>query len=244
MSKLADKIKNVTRVSSTPIGFGTTKAADEPTMLLLGVAKDTKEAADMAKRGADAVVVSGVRPEAAKELSSTIAGAAIAGKTEDESKAYREGGFDFVLFDPNHATATALQDEKIGYILTLPRDLEESEVRTLEAFQLDAIDIGAVEGALTVRRQIDLRRTYAMTRKPLMAHVKGDIPLRELQALRDTNVVIVAVERADDVERLRKTIDSLPPRTRRRDSDDRPTPLVPRPTAGDGDVEDDDDHDH
>ncbi len=243
MSKLADKIKNVTRVSSTPLGFGTTKAADEPTMVLLGIAKDTKDAAEMAKRGADAVVVSGAKPDAAKELSGTIAGAAIVGKAEDESKAYREGGFDFVLFDPNHASATALQDEKVGYILTLPHDLDESEVRTLEAFQLDAIDIGAMDGALTVRRQIDLRRTYAMTRKPLLARVKGDISMRELQALRDTNVVLVAAERADDIERLRKTIDSLPPRTRRRDGDDRPTPLVPRPTAGDGDT-DEDDHDH
>lgn len=242
LSKLSDKIKSVTKMSSTPIGFGSTRAADEATMVLLGFAKDVRDAAEMAKRGADAVVVSGAKPEAGKELSSTIAGASTNGKTEGESTAYHEGGFDFVVFDPNHASATALQDEKVGYILTLPHDFEESEIRTLEAFQLDAIDIGSVEGALTVRRQIDLRRTYAMTHKPLLAHIKGDISMRELQALRDTSVVLVAVDRVDDVERLRKTIDSLPPRPRRRDGDDRPMPFVPRPTAGDGDEEDDHDH--
>ena len=238
MSKLAEKIKNVTRLSTAVLGFGAAKAAKEPTMVLAGVAKDAKDAAEMARRGADTVVVAGARPDAARELSGTIAGAAIAGKTDDEAKSYREGGFDFVVFDPNQATATALQDEKAGYVLTLPKDLEANDVRTLEAFQLDAIDVGAIEGSLTVRRQMELRRIFAMTRKPLWARVRGDISTPELQALRDTNVVVVAADRADDIERLRKTIDALPPRMRRRD-DDRPTPLVPRPTAGDGDEEDD-----
>ena len=57
---------------------------------------------------------------------------------------YREGGFDFVIFDPNTAAATALLDEKIGYVLTLPSDLSDNEMRTLESFQLDAIDVGAL----------------------------------------------------------------------------------------------------
>jgi len=231
LSKLADKIKNVTRLSSAALGFGAAKAAKESTMVLAGIAKDTKDAAEMARRGADAVVVAAAKPEAGKDLSGTIAGAVIAGKADDEAKAYREGGFDFVVFDPNQASATALLDEKTGYVLNLPKDLDEADVRTLEGFQLDAIDVGAIDGALTVRRQMELRRTFAMTRKPLWARVKGDISGRELQALRDTNVVVVAADRAEDIERLRKTIDGLPPRARRRDGEDRPTALVPRTVA-------------
>jgi len=237
LSKLADKIKKATRISTGTLGFGSTKAATAATMVLAGIARDAKDAAEMAKRGADAVVVTGARPDAGKDLSDAIAGATIAGKADDEAKAYREGGFDFVVFDPNQASATALSDEKAGYVLMLPKDMDEADLRTLEAFQLDAIDVGAIDGTLTVRRQIELRRIFAMTRKPLWTRVKGDISGPELQALRDTNVVVVAAERAEDVERLRKTIDALPARVRRRD-DDRPTPLVPRPTAGDGDEED------
>lgn len=239
MSKLADKIKKATQIASGPLGFGSVKAAVEPTMVLAGFAKDARDANEMAKRGADVVIVAGAKPDAASEISGIIVGAAIGGKADDEAKAYREGGFDFVVFDPDQASATALQDEKAGYVLTLPKALEDSEIRTLESFQLDAIDVGVIDGVFTVRRQMELRRTYAMTRKPLLVHVKGDISSIELQALRDTNVIVVAVEKADDIERLRKTIDAMPPRSRRRD-EDRPTPLVPRPTAGDGDVEDDD----
>ena len=144
------------------------------------------------------------------------------------------------MFDPNQASATALLDEEVGYVLVLPRDLDEGDVRALEAFQLDAVDVGTVDGGLTVRRQIELRRVFAQTRKPLWAKVRGDISALELQALRDTNVVVVAADKAEDVERLRDTIDALPPRARRRDSDDRPTPLVPRATAAEDDDEDDD----
>jgi len=40
LSKLADKIKNVTRLSSAALGFGAAKAAKESTMVLAGIAKD------------------------------------------------------------------------------------------------------------------------------------------------------------------------------------------------------------
>jgi hypothetical protein len=239
LSKLSEKIKKVTRFASTPIGFGSATTAKEPTMVLVGLAKDAKEAADLAKRGADAVVVSNTRPDAAKDVPGTIAGAVIAGKQDDEAKAYREGGFDFVVFDPNQASATALLDDQIGYVLTLPRDIDEQDMRALESFQLEAIDVGTIDGGLTVRRQIEFRRIFALTRKPLWARVKGDLSVLELQALRDTNIIVVAAEKAEDVEKLRTTIDALPPRVRRRDADERPTPLVPRTVS----VEDDDDED-
>ena len=240
MSKLADKIRAATRLSMAGIGFGAAKAASEPTLVLVGVAKDAKDAAEMGKRGADVVVISGARPDAAKDIAGVIAGAVIAGKQDDEAKSYREGGFDFVVFDPNTASATALLDEKCGYVLALPKDLDEHDMRALEAFQLDAIDVGVIDGGLTVRRQIELRRTFAMTRKPLWVRVKGDASSTELQALRDTNVLVVAAEKADDIEKLRRTIDALPPRARRRD-DERPTPLVPRAAVVEGDELGDDD---
>ena len=241
MSKLSEKIKKVTRLSSTPIGFGSTKSANESTMVLAGVAKDAKDAADFTKRGADVVVLTSARPEAAKDLDGAVAGAAIGGKQDDEAKAFREGGFDFVAFDPNQASATALLDEQVGYVLTLPRDFDEQDLRALESFQLDAIDVGAIDGGLTVRRQIELRRIYALTRKPLWARVKADISVLELQALRDTNIIVVAVDKADEIETLRKTIDALPPRARRRDGEDRPTPLVPRAIAAEEEDDEDDD---
>ena len=240
MSKLADKIKRVTRMSPQPLGFGAMTAAAEPTLVLAGMAKDAAAAADLARRGADIVIIgsagSPADAAAAKAAGEVVSGGWIAGRSDGESKAYREGGFDFVIFGAD-AAATSLLDENVGYVMALPDDLSDNDLRTLEAFQLDAVVVGAIEGALTVRRQIALRRIFATTRKPLMATVSGSITTPELQALRDTNVVIIAVEGPDNVERLRTAIASLPPRARRKDGDDRPTPLVPRATVSE-------EHDH
>ena len=244
MSKLADKIRKVTRLQAQALGFGTARAAVEPTMVLAAEARDAAAAAELARKGADVVILgsasSPVGAGSAKGLGDAIAGAWVAGTADNEAKACKEAGFDFVVFDPDRAAATALLEENIGYVMVLPADLNEAETRTLEAFQLDAIHVGTIGGPLTVRRQIDLRRLHAMTRKPLMASVRKDVSVPELQALRDTNVVVVLADSADAVERLRTTIDALPPRSRRKESEERPTPLVPQTAAA---AEEEHDHD-
>jgi hypothetical protein len=213
-------------------------------MVLAGRAKDAKSAPELAKRGADVVIV-GSRDSAAsasdaKDLDGAIAGAWISGKNDNEAAAYREGGFDFVLFDPDRTAATAVLDDGIGYVLSQPSDLTDVEVRALADFRLDAIYVGKID-ALTVRRQIDLQRLFGITRKPLMADVSANTSVAEMRALRDANVVVVVVaDGADNVEKLRKTIDELPPRTKRRD-DERPTPLVPSAASPGGHDHDDDD---
>jgi hypothetical protein len=243
MSKLADKIRKALRFDAAPIGFVAAKAAPEATMVLCGIAKDAKDAADLAKRGADVVIVGSngkaARPENATDAGASIAGAWIEG--EADASQYKQAGFDFVAFDPDRTASTAVLEDGIGYVLALPHDAADNDLRALEGFQLDAIDIGKVEKTLTVRKQMDLRRISALTRKPLLAHVSGDISGPSLQALRDTNVMIVASEHGGDIEKLRKAIDALPPRTRRRDDGDRPSPLVPASAAVGGEEHDHDD---
>lgn len=235
MSKLAEKIRKASLVSSQQIGFGTARASAQRTVVLLGLAREAKDAADLARRGADVVLVEKVGGGAAGEV---VAGAWLDGSSD--AKQLKQAGFDFVVFDPDKTPATAVLEEHIGYVIALPRDASDTDLRAIESFTLDAVDVGAVEGALTVRKQIDLRRVSALTRKPLLTRVKADISVDTLQALRDTNVSVVAVE-GDGVERLRKTIDALPPRTRRRDDGERPVPLVPHGPMGDGEHDDDED---
>lgn len=233
------------RIESQPIGFGTSKSALGATMVLAATARSASDAADLLKRGADVVVVgtpgNPAPSSAVDSKDGAVVGGWIAASSENEAAKYREAGYDFVVFDPNTAAATALLDEEVGYFISVPADLTDTEVRTLESFNLDAVHIGKIDGALTVRRQLDLRRISGMTRKPLMATVSGNIATTELRALRDANVSVVVAESPGEVEALRRTIDALPPRARRRDGEDRPTPLVPRATAGDGDDNGDDD---
>ncbi|TAK66741.1 MAG: hypothetical protein EPO22_03550 [Dehalococcoidia bacterium] len=241
MSKLAEKIRKVTRIQSQPLGFGSARTAAEPTLVLAGRCDDSASAAELVRKGADAVIVGSAKSPAASGaaagIKDAIAGAWVPGKAAGEAKAYTDAGFDFIVFDPDRTSATAVLDDNAGYVMAVPAGLGDAETRALESFQLDAIDIGAIQGPLTVRGQMDLRRLFSMTRKPLMAGVPGDIDVAELEALRDANVVVVVAEGAAAVERLRKTIDSLPPRRRRKDGEDRPTPLVPHTTGVDAEEE-------
>ena len=243
MSKLADKIRAASRPQSQSLGFGAARATGGATMVLAGIAGDAGAAAAVVAAGADIVVVgtasSPARPSGVD--AGAPAGAWIAGSGDADAKAFKDAGFDFVIFDPDKAAAADLLEENIGYVMSVPADLSDAEIRTLEAFQLDAIYVGEIKGALTVRRQIDLRRLVAMTRKPLMAAVDAGIAPTELQALRETSVAVVMAEGAKDVEALRKTIDALPPRARRKDGDERPTPLVPQSLASAGEEHDHDD---
>ncbi len=244
MSKFAERIRRASRPQS--LGFAPARAnAAASTLVLVGLARDAKAAMDAAKRGADVVLIgSADRPAPSDGTNGidAIMGAWIQGSGEGESKKYREAGYDFVVVDPNRASATALLDEDVGYVIAVPPELTDAEVRALEGFSLDALHVGAISGNLTVRRQIDLQRFFALTRKPLMATVPDRISATELQALRDTNVAAVAVEGADAVEKLRKLIDALPPRTRRRDSE-RPLAVVPTRAAATEMEEDDHEHD-
>ena len=238
MSKLADKIRKAARLDAQPLGFVTARAAKEATMLLGGVAADARAAAELAAHGADFVILTKAAAVDGAAAGGAIAGAVIEG--DADAKEYKDGGFDFVVFDPDKTSSTAVLEEEIGYVMIVPKDASDTDLRSVESFQLDAIHVGEIKGVLTVRRQIELRRLFGLTRKPLLAVVPADISVPMLQALRDTNVIAVAVEGAPSIERLRKTIDALPPRTRRKD-EERPTPLVPRSPVG---VDEEDEHDH
>lgn len=242
MSKFGDKIRRVTRPEAQPMGFVTSRATPDATMVLAAQAKDANAAADMAAKGADVVIVeAGGSQTKAPDAAEAICGARCNGS--GDAKALREGGFDFMIFDPDKTASTDVLDEEIGYVMKLPGDISEVELRAVETFQLDAIDVGKVDAALTVRKQIDLRRITALTRKPLMAGVPADISTGQLQALRDTNVTVVVAGDAGAVEKLRKTIDALPPRARPK-GEDRPTPFVPRTMGAEDEGDDDDGHEH
>jgi len=241
LSKLAEKIRRVTRSEAQPLGFVTSRATKDATMVLAALARDAREATQMAQRGADAVIIGSAEkpasPDAAKELREVMAGGWLDGRNEGGAKALKDGGFDFVVFDPDKTVSTAVLEEDIGYVMRVPADATDTELRAIEAFALDAIDVGALSGSLTVRRQMDLRRIFALTRKPLMASVPASISASELRALRDTNVVVVCVDSADAVAKLRSAIDALPPRSRRRE-EERPIAMVPRSAPGAEEEED------
>jgi len=241
MSKLANKIRKTTRVEPAPLGFGMAAARPRPPSLLLmvhGPASGMRAPADLAKSGLDALLLS-LNPEKeaaeaarwAKAAGDLSCGLRVPAAASETVAALKQTGIDFLAFEAESASADALLDTEMGYVLALAGDLSDSVLRTMADFPLDALWLAHWHGPLTVRSQLELRRIYLLTRTPLLVAVRADIGASDLECLRDAGVVGVAVDGHessawDRLPALRQAIDSLPPpRVRRRE--ERPEAVLP-----------------
>jgi len=235
MSKLANKIRKTTRMEPAPLGFGAAAArARPPTLLLMmhGPASGVRPPANVADSGLDALLLS-LNPEKegaeaarwAKAAGDLPCGVHVPAAASETVAVLKQAGIDFLAFEAESASADALLDTEMGYVLTLsgPDASGDTLLRAMADFSLDALWLPDWRGPLTVQSQLELRRVYLLTRTPLLLPVRADIGAGDLECLRDTGVVGVAVDGHehgawDRLPALRKAIDGLPPpRTRRRE---------------------------
>jgi len=241
MSKLANKIRKITRMEPAPLGFGAAVARARPPGLLLmvhGPASGMRSPANLTDSGLDALLLS-LTPEKegaeaarwAKAAGDIACGVLVPTAAGETVAALKQTGFDFLAFEAESASADVLLDTEMGYVLRLTSDPSDVILRAMADFPLDALWLGHWRGPLTVQSQLELRRIYLLARTPLLVPVRADIGAGELESLRDVGVVGVAVDGHesgawDRLPGLRKAIDGLPPpRTRRRE--ERPEAVLP-----------------
>jgi hypothetical protein len=241
MSKLANKIRKITRVEPAPLGFGVAAARSRPPGLLLmvhGPAPSIRAPADLAKSGLDALLLS-LNPEKdaaeaarwAKAAGDLPCGLRVPSAASETTAALKQAGIDFLAFEAESASADVLLDAEMGYVLALADDPSDSLLRAIADFPLDALWLADWQGPLTVRSQLELRRIYLLARTPLLVPVHADANAGDLECLRDAGVVGVAVDGRehgvwDRLAALRQAIDGLPPpRLRRRE--ERPEAVLP-----------------
>jgi hypothetical protein len=237
MSKLADRIRRATRVEAAPLGFAAAAARTKSPTMLLGVQVSgdaAKEAAAAFDAGADVVLAAQAGKATPESTDDRVVGVWPAKMAEDAIRDAGETGADFVVIDLDNTPASVLLNDKKGYVLLSPDDIEDMLLRTVESLSVDAILIAGGPGSLTVRRQLELRRIHGLTQKPLLMVVPVSISTQELTALREIGVVGVVVDAAqkgamDKLGDLKTAISELPPRRRRRE--DSPMPLLPRAAA-------------
>jgi hypothetical protein len=193
---------------------------------------------DLAGRGVDAVLLSLSNPQAdmsqlarwANQASDVPCGAQVMAASGKTVAALKEAGADFLVFDAEATGAEALLEIAMGYVLDLSGEPSDSFLRTLDTFPLDGLWVHDWRGPLTVHRQIELRRTYLLSRTPLFVPTPPDIGPAELECLRDAGVVAVAVNGMEagawqQLGDLRQAIDGLPTKPRRRQ--ERPEVVLP-----------------
>ena len=245
MSKLADRIKKAARVEPAPLGFAAAARTEAPSMLVLArLGDDTGKIKEALDKGADGVVLEADagKLRGAKAPDGALIGATTEKLDRKEASALREAGADFVIVTES-TPADALLDEKLGFVMALSPEIEDSRLRLIGDLNLDAIIVAAPSGALDVARLLDLRRIVALGRAPLFVEVDAGVDATALNVLRDSGAagIVVPASAIGKLGELRERIASLPARGKRRDErrDDATQPLVPASVTAGGDEDDD-----
>jgi hypothetical protein len=133
-------------------------------------------------------------------------------------------GFHFLVVG-EETPASALLSEELAYLLRVPVDMPDSLLRSLEPVSLDGLVV-AVNGSLSLRDQLALVRLAGFTHKPLFVELKRVPSAVDLEVLRDSGAIAVVLDigAGDNAfAEVRKSIDGLPPRRRRRDEREGPS---------------------
>jgi hypothetical protein len=227
MSKLADRIKRASRVEPAPLGFAAAAARRASPSLLCLVRLSQGEAGkaeEAVKKGADAVIIegldSGKAKDAAGKAGEAALGVALPGAASRERVgALREAGADFAVLEMSSAMADALLEEKIGLVLSVDGESDDTTLRLIGDLGLEALIVASPEAPLSVQELLRLRRLAALARTPLLTYVKGDAETNHLQALRESGVtgVILDASGLGKLEKLRERISALPARGKRKE---------------------------
>ncbi|MFC1935947.1 hypothetical protein ACFLX9_04260, partial [Chloroflexota bacterium] len=248
MSKLLDRLYQITRGAPRAMGFATAANQEAiPTLALLtwmgGPGKN--KVAPLVGAGVDAFIlprgvlgVAGLERQL-KPLEGSTWGIVMEQPERDRVEAYQDKGCDFVAFGIEETRVDALEEGECGRILRIPTDLEDSLLRGLEDLPVDIILLckPAPEGPLSLVHLLAISNVRSATGRYLLLEWNSELTSRELEHLRDAGVdgLVVNVEEVQPsvITTLRERINVLP--RRKAKGEQRPFAVLP-PTRGIGDA--------
>ena len=230
MSKLLDKLNQVSRGSPPPLGFRAAVAAPKsPRMMLIAVlATGDAPAAAAAKENADAVLLSEAEStkfsEKLEKLVPSLGelpwGVSLGEASDPDSiGALKSAGCDFLVCDTENSPLMLLREREMGRIVKVEPSLPDGLIRATAQLPIDVVLIGG-EPSLSVQRLMVCQHLANLVHKPLVALAPLSMSSEDLKELWETGlagvVVKVAGEAREGLSGLRQAIESLPLARRRR----------------------------
>jgi len=222
MSKLADKLQNLSKSSSAPMGFhaGVSEVRSAAMLLIVGLSgTQVKEARIAAEVNADAaLVVSG--DASAKTIQQVIEAVGsvplgvLAGRMSRKEIDELVGlGCDFVVFDIKGAAAI-LCKEGVGKFLMIEPSLDQGLVRAINSFEVDGVFIGTGGASvMAVEHLLVCRRLVELLDKPVIMVLPSLATKEELTGLWQAGVdgvVAPSMQSAEALAELKRIIGNLP----------------------------------
>ena len=227
MSKLIDKLNQVSQAVSQPMGFRQLQpVSTKPKILLVATLAqaDVEELADC-MAGADAGLLpiselsSGAK--AIQEITQVVSDIPWGGWLKDsgqgEIKQMVKVGCDFVVFPAANTSLAIFQGDEVGKILEVESSLTDGLLRAINGLSVDAVLIASeqAEGYFLTWRHLLLFQHFAdLLTKPLLVSIPLIVTAGELQALWEAGVDGVVVEVGvgqprGRLKELRQVIDKL-----------------------------------
>jgi hypothetical protein len=224
MSQLIDKLQAILKGAPKQIGFGAVRSKERPYMVLVAdidgdnVKADALSSADVILFAADssAKIVKAAGDKPWGKLVDD------AGADEDSVAALQKAGADFAVFSVDSGLFTTEEKNKFGRVLKVDSALSDSLLRTINELPFDALLIaGKTEGRFSWGDLMALRR-FSVS-KPLLAAVPSAITAGDLKAIWEAGIDGIVVKAAgaspETLANLRKEMDALAPRSRKRTRD-------------------------
>ena len=220
MSRLVEKLKQVSSGAAKPMGFRPAAARTGPRMLLVAAVAAGDAAA--AKGHADAVLLEGARPD--KKLASALedmpCGLTLDKASVEQLSGIERSGCDFIVCHAESAPLAVLQEGAVGTIVEVEPSLPDGLLRATAQLPINAVLIGG-DPSLSIQRLMVCQHLANLIAKPLLARAPAGMSPQELRELWETGlagvVVSVSGDASDELSKLRQAIASLPASRRRRE---------------------------
>ncbi len=214
MSKLKKAIERAGRRESTPFGFARVEQKKRRAMILAVTASTGKESSSAVSAGVDAVLLAGsIDANAVKAAGDVPAGALVDELSNAAAAKLAEAGVDFIASPFDRTTATAVDTNRTGHVISLGGEHDDATLRALGPLGLDALLVDRGAEPLTLQQQARFVRLAQLTSTPLLFQITPSIDVDELRVLRDSGgagVVLPAGTSAADIEAVSKRLEEIP----------------------------------
>jgi hypothetical protein len=223
MSKFVDKLRSLSKSSTTPIGFHpSVSELKKPAMLLIAGLSGTqvKEAKIVANVHTDAGLILSEGPSAkvVKQMIEAVSdvplGVFVKGLSEDKINELVSLGCDFLIFDIK-IPVSIIHKEKIGKFLMIEHSLDQGFARAINSFEVDGVVISSRwgESFVTVEHLLICRRFVELLEKPVIMSLPSLVTKADLTSLWQAGVYGIVTPSTQSVEvltELKKIIGELP----------------------------------
>jgi len=216
VSKLLEKLEQISKGNSKPFGFAAAAARSKiANMVIIAAVDDNDKAAvTSAKEYVDAILMNSLTGKNAASKSNLPWGAPIS-----ELAAIKESGCDFILLNTQSSPIALLQEEKLCRMIEIDPAMPDSLIRAVNQLPID-IALIAGDTSISMRRLLTCQHIANMVGKYLLVRIpleisKGD--LREIWEMGMTGVVVpVKGDAKKELAALRQAVDALPASRRKR----------------------------